>query len=204
MTLAGGLSYSFLLSDGRWRRLTLIVHNSFGFSQGMVPAMPEGTHDMANAHCYFFMVPNIVDDDQRLTPHDFRLYCHLKRVAGDEGVCFQSNKTIMKATGMSKPTVLKSKKKLKELEYIEVVARKGNTDLIYIEDIWSRNIGKYLANSVEKGGMNLDPGGGKDFDQGVANICTPKKNPLRKTHKEERERNLCSSSLEENEHVTYT
>ena len=125
-------------------------------------------------------------------------------MAGDEGVCFQSNKTIMKATGMSKPTVRKSKKTLQELEYIEVEARKGSTDLIYIRDIWSRNIGKYLANSIEKGGMNLDQGGGTDFDQGVVKICTPKKNPLRKTHEEEKERNLCSSSLEENEHVTYT
>ncbi|GAF99333.1 unnamed protein product, partial [marine sediment metagenome] len=38
---------------------------------------------------YFTMMPNIIDD-MGLDPYAFRLYVHLRRVAGENGACWQS------------------------------------------------------------------------------------------------------------------
>ncbi|MFC1924914.1 helix-turn-helix domain-containing protein [Chloroflexota bacterium] len=133
---------------------------------------------MNDTRCYFFQIPNMVDDDKQLTPHDFRLYCHFKRVAGEAGICYQSNQTMTRATGMSKPKVINARRKLEELGYITIEQREGNTNLIRIQDIWSENKGKYLSKEVERSSKDHYLGDGKDFDQVGVKISTTKNNPF--------------------------
>jgi hypothetical protein len=148
--------------------------------------------------CYFFQIPNILDDDSRLTVHAFRLYCHIKRVAGEDGECYQSIKTLCKVCHMTKPTLLKSRRLLEEAGYIDIDPRRGQTSIIRVRDIWSQNIGHFLAKSIDRmedgeAWSTKQPGDGIHFDQEVVKNDTTKNNPIRITHEEEG-RNLVSSS----------
>lgn len=44
-------------------------------------------------------------DDYGLTPSQFRVYCHVARVTGENGVCYQSLKTIADCCGLTHWTV---------------------------------------------------------------------------------------------------
>jgi hypothetical protein len=101
---------------------------------------------------FYTRIPNIVDDDKRLSVHDFRLYCHLRRVAGENGVCFQTTRTLAEVTNMSIGAIVKSKRNLLKLGYIRIERQlwKGQIcDQVTIANIWGENLAKYHNKSAQ-------------------------------------------------------
>lgn len=92
---------------------------------------------------YFIIVPNVVDD-MGLSANALRLYLHLKRVAGENGYCWQSTQTLAEHCRMARNTVVRAKRELVEAGLIEITSRKragGGLDYheIKIVDIWRFN-----------------------------------------------------------------
>ena len=67
--------------------------------------------DEGDLRQYYFQVPNMIDD-LGLSIFAFRLYGHLKRVAGDEGICYQSTRTLANNCKMSTASVSRAKREL--------------------------------------------------------------------------------------------
>lgn len=100
----------------------------------------------------FTMIPNIVDD-LGLDCYAFRLYAHLRRVAGEHGECWQSTRTLAAHCRMSTGRVSAAKSALADAGLIRIEERAGAGGLyhvITIVDIWQRN-----AESVHH--MNANP-----------------------------------------------
>jgi hypothetical protein len=107
--------------------------------------------DYGDPRRYFTQIPNMIDD-MNLSPYAFRLYVHLKRVAGDNGQCWQSTKTLADACNMSAGTVTKAKEELKENKLIRIAhiehEQPGRAyHMITVEDIWLDNSLKYGQSS---------------------------------------------------------
>ena len=105
-------------------------------------------------HKYFCQIPNMVDDIG-LSVYAFRLYVHLKRVAGEEGECWQSTKTLADNCRMSIGAVVNAKKELIEQRLIDVesMEKAGGGrpyHLIRIADIWPKNMARYADDSPDK------------------------------------------------------
>ena len=99
--------------------------------------------DEGDPRRYYTQVPNIIDD-MDMSVYAFRLYVHLKRVAGDEGKCWQSTDTLAQACRMSAGKVSDAKKELEVLRLIKIEQvdnPRGGRDYhsITIFDIWQRN-----------------------------------------------------------------
>lgn len=89
----------------------------------------------------FTMIPNIVDD-MGLSPYAYRLYGHIRRVAGENGACWEGARTLAKACNMSVGMVSKVKKELIEARLIHIEKRNYNAgvyDHITILNVWQRN-----------------------------------------------------------------
>ena len=109
--------------------------------------------DEGDSRKYYTTIPNIIDD-MDLSVYAYRLYGHLKRVAGDGGKCWQSTETLAKACGMGWATVSRAKTELvgKELIIIEQVKNpQGGKDFhnITITDVWEKNTIKYATSTQE-------------------------------------------------------
>ena len=109
--------------------------------------------DEGDSRKYYTTIPNIIDD-MDLSVYAYRLYGHLKRVAGDGGKCWQSTETLAKACGMGWATVSRAKTELvgKELIIIEQVKNpQGGKDFhnITITDVWENNTIKYATSTQE-------------------------------------------------------
>lgn len=95
-------------------------------------------------HDHFCQIPNIVDD-MHLSPHTYRLYGHLRRVAGENGKCWQNTETLADACNMSMGQVSKSKAELETSNppLIRITSKRktdgGIYHEIYIIDIWAFN-----------------------------------------------------------------
>jgi hypothetical protein len=94
-------------------------------------------------------LPNIVDD-LNLSVFEFRLYVHMRRVAGETGECWQSTDTLAKACGMSTGSVSKAKKKLltprDELNGKTLILRSDtnkSSDCFIVNDVWYENLIRY-------------------------------------------------------------
>lgn len=114
---------------------------------------------------YFIMIPNLIDDIG-LSVYAFRLYAHLKRVAGDNGTCWQSGETLAKSCAMSTGKISECKTELVNFRLIEVenkVGNNGNYTEISICNIWNKNIANYAKNKEDMdelvGGSSLDEDG---------------------------------------------
>jgi len=98
--------------------------------------------DEAVQQDYFARIPNIVDD-MKLSVFSFRLYCHLRRVAGDEGMCWQSTDTLAKTCCMSAGSISTAKAELTEKGLIKLSTKSGGAGgyhhEITITDIWKKN-----------------------------------------------------------------
>src|SRR5690606_30289455 len=74
----------------------------------------------------------------------FRLYCHIRRRAGEEGKCYENTANLARACQMSAATVSRSKKELKEWGLIDIEKiERGHGEFAYdsitIKDIWKAN-----------------------------------------------------------------
>ncbi|KPL72233.1 hypothetical protein ADN00_15550 [Ornatilinea apprima] len=104
-----------------------------------------------NHHKYYFEIPNMVDDLE-LSPYAFRLYAHLKRVAGENGASWQSNSTLAKVCKMSAGSVVNAKRELQDAGLIVVTLETTKDNNRYhnitIVDIWANNFKKFTQNGV--------------------------------------------------------
>jgi hypothetical protein len=106
--------------------------------------------DEATQRRYFTMIPNMVDDSD-LSPHAVRLYLHIRRVAGEDGLCWQRTTRMAKACHMDARTVRKAEKELKAAGLIRIdqqrVQRLENhkVNVISVVDIWGDNESRYAT-----------------------------------------------------------
>lgn len=99
--------------------------------------------DEAAPRDYFAQIPNLVDI-MDLSPHAYRLYGHLRKVAGESGRCWQSTKTLAKSCDMSMGKISESKQELESIypPLIRIESKpfdRGQYHEIAITDIWEIN-----------------------------------------------------------------
>ncbi|MBU0493896.1 MAG: helix-turn-helix domain-containing protein [Chloroflexi bacterium] len=91
---------------------------------------------------FFTMVPNMVDD-MGLDPYAHRLYIHLRRVAGEDGACWQNTETLAAICCMSAGKISASKAVLVDRGLIRITKARnqnGVYDRITVVDIWRANL----------------------------------------------------------------
>ena len=124
-------------------------------------------HDEGDLRKYRTETPNMVLD-MGLDPYTGWLYTHIKRIAGDRGVCDAGVRTLAKLAGMSVGRVAKSLKILRESGLIRVVTHpreSGLADEIYVTNIWRRNFEHFDAAVGDEGGFRrADRGREKEPD----------------------------------------
>jgi hypothetical protein len=117
------------------------------------PRMSNTTTHVADAgdmRKYRIELPNLVDD-MDLSPYAFRLYVHLKRVAGggNDGACWESTRTLASKCRMSAGQISKAKQELVNKGLITVEKRKSasgpDSDYITLADMWAQNYTAYSA-----------------------------------------------------------
>jgi DNA replication protein DnaD len=123
----------------------------------------EGPHD------FFCQIPNLVDD-YGLSPQAYRLYGHLRRVAGENGKCWQNTRTLAAACSMSTGSVSNAKKELETTEFIPFIrirpvpTKTGfSYDEITLTDLWKLNHDIYSKSTVQN--MN-----GSEYERLVHNM----------------------------------
>ncbi len=109
--------------------------------------------DQSGDRKYFTQIPNCIDD-MNLSPYAYRLYGHIKRVAGEDGACWQSQATLSEKCNMSTATISRAKRELEEEGLITIVLTRGvhggkDFHTITISDIWLRNITSYSPQSSD-------------------------------------------------------
>lgn len=148
---------------------------------------------------YYSQMPNIIDD-LGLSIYAYRLYGHLKRVAGDQGKCFQSVTTMAEICGMSRTKLIEAKKELEQpipkfggkgLIYISKQA--GFTDKILIVDIWEENEREF-QNSNKNAVVHHVDGGSPPHGLGVVHAVDSKKNPTKNNQKQQTANNQKSEA----------
>ena len=101
---------------------------------------------------FFSMIPHLIDDSG-LSASAKALYLHLKRVAGEDGLCWKTQDQLAEHLGFSPKTVVKAKRDLIEAKVIEVQLEsfEGHPrHIIHLLNIWTMNEAKYRQ-SVSKG-----------------------------------------------------
>ena len=106
--------------------------------------------DRGDLRSYRTEIPNIVDDmDLSLTA--FRLYIHLKRVAGDTGASWEGVRRLADACRMSVGAVRSAKAELEAAGLITVEHGVGEqADTITINDIWLENMLRYSGRNTRQ------------------------------------------------------
>lgn len=141
-------------------------------------------------HYYRTEIPNIIFD-MNMDSSWISVYCTLKRIAGDRGVCFKSIKNLAKQCGLSESTTrtVLNNMSLETIFHVDderfqiseplikITKRRrkdggDDTSIITINPIWELN-GEYYRNKKKgkqnsfnkEGGVNLK-GGGCKFERG--------------------------------------
>jgi hypothetical protein len=112
-------------------------------------------------HDFYSQIPNMVDD-YGLSPLAYRLYGHLRRVAGENGKCWQNTRTLAIACNMSEGSVSNAKKELLETEFVPFIRIKKiptktgfSYDEITLTDLWKINHDVYSKDTVHQ--VNRSP-----------------------------------------------
>jgi len=145
----------------------------------------------SSLHHYRTEIPNIILDIG-LSLEEIGVYNHLKRIAGDRGLCFCSVSSLCKKMNISKPTFLKIRDSLLKKNLIRMQQRiqdkQYTTTVITIVDLWPENMKHFSSNKNQRGGgKKILPGVVKNFDQGGKKIL-PKEEPIKEDPKEEKKR----------------
>ena len=121
--------------------------------------------DKSGDRKYFTIIPNYIINHS--TVFEQTIYLYMKRVAGEEGSCWESPNNIAGKLGVDPKTVRKYQKKLVERGWIEIVGthRKTKPTIEYkIVDLWELNT-KYYAEKMrgrEKGKDAFSQRGGNE------------------------------------------
>jgi hypothetical protein len=108
--------------------------------------------DESSDRKYFTLVPNCILNHSTHT--DQALYLQMKRLAGESGKCFATQKTLMKKLGVKRKTLLKSLQYLLDKKWIKFIGMTGGKTrpikTYAIVDIWRLNIEEYEKIVVPK------------------------------------------------------
>jgi len=168
--------------------------------------------DESSLHRHRTELPNILFDLD-LDPYEFRLYCHIKKIAGDGGSCWMSVTRLAKETKISVRKIQTIKKKLASgfsklggLPLIKVTKRKTDlgdpdTDLIQMLDLWRLNFQKAYGLNKKPEGVHPVQGGGARDAPGVVHEMhqggapgADKEDPIKEDPIEEVESQLADAS----------
>jgi len=142
---------------------------------------------------FFSMIPHLVDDSG-ISAQAKTLYLHLKRVAGEDGLCWKTQDQLAKHCQFSPKTVVKAKRELIEAKIIEVKleAFEGHPrHIIHLLNIWSENERKYrqsVSNGTDNNVKRIPQSVSKGTAIGTRRRVTkknPKEYPLKNTPEEE-------------------
>ncbi len=174
-------------------------------------------------HHFRTEIPNLVFD-LGLSPEAFCLYAHLKRIAGDKGACFKSNKNLAKDCGIGETKLRECFKELTQIEIligddpspgkspkfhsqvslIKITQRKKengswDTNLVTITPIWRLN-GDIMRSKFKKINTTSQSEGGvpRNPREGTSQ-SEDKEEPSKQDQKEQQQRaavSLISACLE--------
>src|SRR3990167_2073081 len=123
---------------------------------------------------YFTIVPNYIINHSTIWERD--IYLIMKRIAGEKGNCFASHQTIAEKTGVSRPTISRTIKKLLERGWIEetgkVAGKTHPTKNYVIVDLWQVNSDYYKDKKIRKP-ENQSPQNTKDTSTTEPKIRKP-------------------------------
>lgn len=101
---------------------------------------------------YFTIVPNYIINHSTIWERD--IYLIMKRIAGERGSCFASHQTIADKTGVSRPTISRTIKKLLKRGWIKeegkVAGKTHPTKNYIIVDLWEQNSQYYREEKKRK------------------------------------------------------
>jgi len=101
---------------------------------------------------YFTIVPNYIINHSTIWERD--LYLFMKRIAGEKGLCFASHQTLARMSGVSRPTISRTIKKLLKRGWIkEVGVRQAKTHPVkeyQVVDLWRMNVEFYKNDKIRK------------------------------------------------------
>jgi hypothetical protein len=143
--------------------------------------------NQSNDHVYFTMLPNMIWLIE-LSSFDILLYAYLKKVAGAEGTCWMSTRSLAKATGMSVGQVADSRQVLYDKGLITCEKRKQRTNEwatwhVRIVDIWARNL--ELCKNAEPPSRFARKRSLREHKETVHTMNTSAENCSQNDHKEE-------------------
>lgn len=126
----------------------------------------HSVNDEGDPRKYYAAIPNIVFT-LGLHPYELVLYVYLKKVAGEDGVCWKSRASIARETGMSAGMVSKCKEALSRsraslagkplIRVTEQMQNGGNANhAITVVDIWPENMAKLEHLRLEKARSSHD------------------------------------------------
>jgi hypothetical protein len=108
---------------------------------------------------YFTVVPNLLDELD-LSPIAFRLYFHLRRIAGEEVEIRKSTKKLADKVGCSSGAITNAKRELELLGLINI-QEKANERHVYhiivVCDVWKRNVEEFHSDR-SPGERSCSPG----------------------------------------------
>lgn len=115
-------------------------------------ASPFQVVDESNDRKYFTIVPNYIINHS--TYFEQSLYLVMKRLAGESGTCFATQKTIAKMMGCSQPSVTRTIEKLIKRNWIKCIGtRPGKTRPVKeyrLIDLWKFNVNYYQEKKIVK------------------------------------------------------
>lgn len=147
--------------------------------------------DEAAPRDFYAMIPNLVDI-MDLSPHAYRLYGHLRKVAGESGKCWQSTKTLSIACGMSMGKISEAKTELENVypPLIRIESKKfdrGSYHEIAITDIWQINhdffLGAELLIKTAKGVAFHNVNESRSYYESLRSQYETKNNPIKEEPK---------------------
>ena len=96
----------------------------------------------------WFWIENSLIDRDDLNPYEKLLYMTLARYCDNNGKCFPTIETLMKATGInSKATIVKYLKNLEEKELIFVVRCSGKSNTYYLKNVEKKEDNQFNSNT---------------------------------------------------------
>lgn len=148
--------------------------------------------DDSSLHRFRTELPNCILYAQ-LSPTEFLVYCHVKRIAGDNGKCYMSHKNIAIMAGIGEKTVRRSleilcrKNEILGIPLIKKTSRikeSGSLDtcLYTIVDLWPINMRMSSQNNF--GTVKLTEGVRSKRPKGTVKL-TEKEEPIKNINKKE-------------------
>ncbi len=146
--------------------------------------------DKSGDRKYFTIVPNYIVNHS--TVYEQAIYLYMKRVAGEEGSCWESPINIAKKLGVDPKTIRRYQKRLVERGWIEEIGKAGKTKptIEYkIIDLWELNVKHYAGKDKGNSTLSLRIGNQSSKKEDLALFDKVpngnKEEPIKKINKEE-------------------